>query len=71
MRSRHEFTSDKRYYDYVKVHASIEFIKAAIMTDDADEETICENALKLSNKLIEEIIKDKKVFKDNDNGTTT
>lgn len=64
MRARHEFTSDKRYYDYVKVHASIEFIKAAIMTDDADEETICENAFKLSNKLIEEIIKDKKTTKD-------
>ena len=64
MKARHEFTSDKRYYDYVKVHASIEFIKAAIMADDSDEETICETAFKLSNKLIEEIIKDKKVLKD-------
>ena len=64
MIARHEFTSDKKYYEYIKVHASIEFIKAAIMGDDADEETICENALKLSNKLIEEIIKDKKLTKD-------
>lgn len=64
MKARHEFTSDKRYYDYVKVHASIEFIKAAIMADDSDEETICEIAYKLSNKLVEEIIKDKKVLKD-------
>ena len=64
MKARHEFTSDKRYYDYIKVHASIEFIKAAIMADDSDEETICETAFKLSNKLIEEIIKDKKVLKD-------
>jgi hypothetical protein len=64
MKARQDFTSDKKYYDYVKVHASIEFIKAAIMSDDADEETICENAMKLSNKLIEEIIKDKKLTKD-------
>ena len=64
MKARHEFTSDRKYYDYVKVHASIEFIKAAIMADDADEETICENALKLSNKLVEEIVKDKKLNKD-------
>ena len=64
MRARHEFTSDKRYYDYVKVHASIEFIKAAIMADDAEEETICEIAYRLSNKLVEEIIKDKKITKD-------
>tara|TARA_R110000868_G_scaffold204857_1_gene453012 strand:- start:508 stop:714 length:207 start_codon:yes stop_codon:yes gene_type:complete len=64
VKARHEFTSDKRYYDYIKVHASIEFIKAAIMADDSDEETICETAFKLSNKLIEEIIKDKKVLKD-------
>ena len=34
------------------------------MADDADEETICENALKLSNKLVEEIVKDKKLNKD-------
>jgi len=34
------------------------------MNDDAEEETICEIAYKLSNKLIEEIIKDKKVTKD-------
>jgi hypothetical protein len=64
MKARQDFISDKKYYDYIKVHASIEFIKAAIMTDDADEETICENAFKLSNKLIEEIIKDKKLTKD-------
>lgn len=64
MKARHEFTSDKKYYEYIKVHASIEFIKAAIMADDADEETICETAFKLSNKLIEEIIKDKKIVKD-------
>ena len=38
MRARHEFTSDKKYYEYIKVHASIEFIKAAIMADDSEEE---------------------------------
>ena len=64
MRARHEFTSDKKYYEYIKVHASIEFIKAAIMADDSEEETICEIAYKLSNKLVEEIIKDKKLTKD-------
>ena len=64
MKARHEFTSDKKYYEYIKVHASIEFIKAAIMADDSEEETICETAFKLSNKLIEEIIKDKKITKD-------
>lgn len=64
MKARHEFTSDRKYYDYVKVHASIEFIKAAIMADEGDEETICEMAYKLSNKLVEEIIKDKKLNKD-------
>lgn len=60
MKARHEFVSDKKYYDYIKVHATIEFIKSAIMADIADEETICENAVKLSNKMIEELIKDKK-----------
>jgi hypothetical protein len=61
MKARHEFVSDRKYHDYIKVHATIEFIKSAIMADIADEETICENAVKLSNKMIEELIKDKNV----------
>lgn len=60
MKARHEFVSDKKYYDYVKTHATIEFIKSAIMADVADEDSVCENAVKLSNKMIEELIKDKK-----------
>jgi hypothetical protein len=34
------------------------------MADEGDEETICEMAYKLSNKLVEEIVKDKKLNKD-------
>jgi len=34
------------------------------MADDSEEETICEIAYRLSNKLVEEIIKDKKITKD-------
>jgi hypothetical protein len=60
MKARHEFTTDKKYYDYVKVWATIEFIKSAIMADIGDEETVCKNAVELSNKMIEELIKDKK-----------
>ena len=61
MKARHEFTSDKKYYDYVRVQATIEFIKSAIMTDSADEDTVCENAVKLSNNMIQELIKTKDV----------
>jgi hypothetical protein len=61
MKARHEFVSDKKYYDYIRVHATIEFIKSAIMADVADEEIVCESAVKLSNKMIEELIKDKNV----------
>jgi hypothetical protein len=60
MKARHEFTTDKKYYDYVKVWATIEFIKSAIIADSADEDTLTETAVKLSSKMIEELIKDKK-----------
>jgi hypothetical protein len=62
MKPRHEFTSDRKFYDYLKAYMSIEFIKAAIINDDIDEETICDNVVKLSNNLITELIKDKKEF---------
>jgi hypothetical protein len=61
MKARHEFVSDKKYYDYVRVQATIEFIKSAIMADNADEDTVCENAVKLSNTMIQELIKNKDV----------
>jgi hypothetical protein len=38
---------------------SVEFVKAAIINDDGDTETICGDVVKLSNKLIEEFKKDK------------
>ena len=61
MKARHEFVSDKKYYDYIRVQATIEFIKSAIIADSADEDTVCENAVKLSNKMIEELINKKDV----------
>ena len=60
MKARHEFTTDKKYYDYVKVLATIEFIKSAIIADTADEDSVSEIAVKLASKMIEELIKDKK-----------
>ena len=69
MKARHEFTTDKKYYDYVKVWSTIEFIKSAIIADTADEESVIETAIKLSSSMIEELIKDKQT--QYDNGTTT
>lgn len=59
MKARHEFTTDKKFYDYLKIYMSVEFVKAAIINDDGDTETICGDVVKLSNKLIEELKKDK------------
>jgi len=59
MKARHEFVSDKKFYDYLKVYMSVEFVKAAIINDDFDDETICSDVLKLSNNLIDELKKDK------------
>jgi hypothetical protein len=39
---------------------SVEFVKAAIINDDGDTETICTEVVTLSNKLIEELKKDNK-----------
>jgi transaldolase len=60
MKARHEFVSDKKFYDYLKIYMSVEFVKAAIINDDGDTETICTEVVTLSNKLIEELKKDNK-----------
>ena len=61
MKARHEFTSDRKYYNYLKAFMSIEFIKAAIISDNGDEDTIAQTSVRISNLLIEELIRDNKI----------
>jgi hypothetical protein len=61
MKARHEFTSDRKYYNYLKTYMSVEFIKSAIIADDYDEDTIVDNVFNLCNQVIEKIISENKI----------
>ena len=60
MKARHEFTTDRKYYNYLKAYMTIEFIKSAIIADDFDEDTIIDNVFKLSKQVIEKLILENK-----------
>ena len=60
MKARHEFANEKYFLEYVKIYSTIEFIKAAIISDGGitdTKEQLTDECIELANSMIEKLRK--------------